>query len=94
MCLEEMLGVAIPEGAVYYAETRRREPVGFTPELRALVEKSAQEMHALMRKEYTPRAKRTKACESCSLKDECLPALSKAPEVAEYLAERLKALDA
>ena len=94
MCLEEMLGIAIPDGAVYYAQTRRREPVEFTAELRALVEKSAREMHALMQKEYTPRAKRTKACESCSLKDGCLPALSKAPEVMKYISEKLKALDA
>lgn len=94
MCLEEMLGVAIPEGAVYYAQTRRRESVDFTPELRELVEKSAREMHTLMQKEHTPRAKRTKACDSCSLKDDCLPTLLKAPKVAEYISERLKALDA
>lgn len=94
MCLEEMLCIAIPEGAVYYAQTRHRESVAFTPELRALVEKTAQEMHALIKKEYTPRAKQTKACESCSLKDDCLPTLSKTPEVAGYISERLNAADA
>lgn len=94
MCLEEMLGIAIPEGAVYYAQTRRREVVELTPELRALVGKSALEMHALMKKEYTPRARQTKACESCSLVDDCLPALSKTPEVAGYLSKMLSAPDA
>ena len=93
MCLEEMLGIDIPEGAVYYAQIRRRESVEFTPELRKLVENSAREMHTLIQKEHTPRAKRAKACESCSLKDDCLPTQSKAPEVAEYISERLKALD-
>ena len=94
MCLEEMLAVDIPEGVVYYAQTRRRESVAFTPELRMLVEKAAQEMHSLMKQEYTPRAKQTKACDSCSLRDGCLPTLQKAPEVAEYLSEKLKTLDA
>lgn len=94
MCLEEMLLIAIPEGAVYYAQTRRRTSVLFTPELRALVEKSAREMHQLMKKEYTPHAKQTKACESCSLRDDCLPTLSKTPGVAGYISNMLKVLDA
>jgi len=93
MCLEEMLGIAIPQGAIYYAQTRRREIVQFTPELRGLVERSAHEMHSLMQKEHTPRVKRSKSCEACSLKDCCLPSLEKVPEVSRYLSEKLKALD-
>lgn len=34
MCLEEMFSTEIPEGAVFYGETRRRETVVFTEELR------------------------------------------------------------
>ena len=34
MCLEEMLCCPVPEGALYYGETRRRTPVRFSPELR------------------------------------------------------------
>ena len=34
MCLEEMLCCDIPEGALFYGEPRRREPVAFTEELR------------------------------------------------------------
>ena len=29
ICLEEMFGVAVPEGALFYGETRRRMPVAF-----------------------------------------------------------------
>ena len=34
MCLEEMLCCTIPEGALYYGETRRRLRVSFSEELR------------------------------------------------------------
>ena len=75
MCLEEMLAVSIPTGYIYYAQTRRRIPVTFTDELRILVNKTAQEMHAYHQRGYTPRVKTTKACRSCSLADICLPDL-------------------
>src|SRR4051812_27370601 len=38
VCLEEMLGVAVPFGALFYGKTRRRKPVEFTPGLRERVE--------------------------------------------------------
>ncbi len=75
MCLEEMLLTEIPQGYIFYAQTRRREPVAFTPELRDLVRKAAQEMHQYFRRGYTPRVKPSKACRSCSLADICLPSL-------------------
>lgn len=75
MCLEEMLLTEIPQGYIFYAQTRRRELVTFTPELRALVRKAAQEMHQYFRRGYTPRVKPSKACRSCSLADVCLPDL-------------------
>ncbi len=75
MCLEEMLSVSIPQGWLFYSETRRREPVEFTAELRGLVRKMAEEMHAYFARGYTPRVKTHKGCKSCSLADLCLPVL-------------------
>lgn len=75
ICLEEMLSVNIPQGWLYYGETRRREPVLFTPELRGLVQKMADEMHAYFGRGYTPRVRTHKGCKSCSLADLCLPVL-------------------
>jgi CRISPR-associated exonuclease Cas4 len=75
MCLEEMLTVNIPAGSLYYGETRHRVSVELTVELRALVQKMAQEMHAYFQRGYTPRVKTSKACRSCSLADICLPVL-------------------
>ena len=75
MCLEEMLCCDIPEGALYYGETRRRETVKLTGELRQEVRDCLAEMHALYQRGHTPRVKPTKACNACSLKELCLPRL-------------------
>ena len=45
MCLEEMLSCEIPQGALFYGETRRREEVDFTAELRDSVREYLAEMH-------------------------------------------------
>ncbi len=85
MCLEEMLCCAVPEGALYYGEPRRRTVVCFTPELRGQVQDSLTEMHELYRRRYTPKVKPTKACNACSLKDLCLPKLMRNRKVSDYL---------
>ena len=85
MCLEEMLLCEIPEGSLFYGETRRRERVKFTPELRGRVRELLNEMQGYMDRGYTPKAKMTKGCNACSLKERCLPKLSKNVPVDEYL---------
>ena len=50
MCLEEMLCCSIPEGAIYYGETKRRMKVELTPKLREMVRGSLSEMHELYRR--------------------------------------------
>ncbi|MEG2596435.1 MAG: CRISPR-associated protein Cas4, partial [Ruthenibacterium sp.] len=77
MCLEEMLCCDIPCGALFYGETKRREAVKFTPELRDAVQNALREMHDLFRRGYTPKSKPSKACNACSLKELCLPTLAK-----------------
>ncbi len=71
-CLEEMLGVVIPDGALFYGESRRRTPVAFDDELRSLTESVARDVHDLLRSGITPPPVRTKGCEACSLKELCL----------------------
>ena len=44
LCLEERMHITIPQGAIFYFATRRREVVEFTPELRAEVEHLAAEV--------------------------------------------------
>ena len=75
MCLEDMLVVSVPVGYLYYGQTRHRVTVEFSCELRDLVRKASQEMHAYYQRGYTPRVKTSRACRSCSLADVCLPML-------------------
>ena len=52
MCLEEMLCCDIPEGALFYGETKRRQRIDFTAELRREVSTLLAEMHQLARRGY------------------------------------------
>ncbi len=90
ICLEEMLCCEIPEGALFYGETRRREIIHFTQELRQKVKCTIEEMRTLFRRGHTPRVKQTKACSACSLKELCIPKLSKTRSVSDYLASALE----
>ena len=88
MCLEEIFVCHIPEGSLYYGETRRRQRVSFTPELRERVESMAAEMRAYYERRHTPSARPSKACNACSLKDLCLPKLTKRESVSAYIHAR------
>lgn len=88
MCLEEIFVCHIPEGSLYYGETRRRQRVSFTPELRERVESMTAEMRAYYERRHTPSARPSKACNACSLKDLCLPKLTKRESVSAYIHAR------
>ena len=90
MCLEEMFSTTISEGALYFGETRRRENITFSQELRDEVKEIFQEMHQYYERGYTPKVKKSKACNSCSLKEICLPKLEKTISVSDYIAQALK----
>lgn len=84
MCLEEMLQTDVPAGAIYYAETHRREEVEFTDGLRQTVTDMLKEMHAYYRRGYTPKVKPHSGCRSCSLKEICLPVICRGRSVENY----------
>ncbi len=90
MCLEEMLCCDIPEGALFYGETRRREVVLFTDELRQEVKDDLSEMHRLYQRGHTPHVRPTKSCNACSLKELCLPKLLGARSVADYISAAME----
>lgn len=89
MCLEEMFSTEIDQGALFYGETRRREIVNITPELRQEVVEMFKEMHHYFTRKYTPRVKYSKSCNACSLKDICVPKLGKTSSVQEYIKRAL-----
>lgn len=90
MCLEEMLCCDIPEGAMFYGETRHRLNVDFTEELRCEVKRLLEEMHDLFKRGRTPKVKPSKACRNCSMQERCLPKLMTSRTVAKYIQEHLE----
>lgn len=88
--MEEMFSALIPEGAIFYGETRRREAVEITGELRDEVKNMFREMHEYYSRKYTPKVKYSKSCNACSLKDICLPKLGKSVSVKTYIDQMLK----
>ena len=85
LCLEEMLGAAVPAGALFYGRTRRRLDVSFDPALRRATEEAAAALHRLFDSRATPPAVHGPKCRNCSLKDVCLPKAPGRPSAAAFL---------
>jgi CRISPR-associated exonuclease Cas4 len=90
ICLEEMLGLRIDEGACFYFETRRRERVIIRDDLRNRLVAIIAEMNNYYDRRYTPRVKKSSKCRACSLRDLCLPELDGTIRVSQYIEERIK----
>lgn len=73
LCLEEMLGLAVPQGAIYYCTSRQRREIIFDIHLREKVNKIAEAVRALLKSGYMPPAVNDQRCEKCSLLESCLP---------------------
>jgi CRISPR-associated exonuclease Cas4 len=93
MCLEEMLCCEISDGYLFYGEMKHRVKVIFDTKLRQKVSDLFAEMHQYFERGHTPQAKRTKACNACSLKDICLPVLEKKKSAAVYMEQIWKEAD-
>ena len=90
ICLEEMFGGEVAEGALFYGQTRRRQTVAFDAALRALTAETATAARANIAAERTPAPVRTPACRRCSLEDLCQPArLERPPHIARWLAAQV-----
>ncbi len=73
ICLEEMLGIGIERGFLFYDKIKKREEVFFTEELRAETYCLADRFHQLIASKTVPPADYDKRCESCSFIDSCFP---------------------
>jgi len=95
LCLEEMTGIAVPEGALFYAETRRRTVVPFDPELRELTEATIRNLRDVFDSRRTPPARYKAAlCKACSLIEFCRPKLVSKPVLSWREQALAAALDA
>jgi len=90
LCLEEMLDVEIPAGALFYGRTRRRQDVDFDIALRRETEDAAKRFHELVEVGITPKAVYMRKCANCSLYDLCMPkTVEKAQSINSYLVDAI-----
>jgi len=73
LCLEEMFGLPVPEGALYYASSRRRRTVAIDAELRKRTLAAISGVRELLAAGMTPAPLADEHCRACSLRDLCQP---------------------
>ncbi len=93
LCLEEMLGIPVPCGTLYYDQPKRREDVDFTPELRQQVLEMVQRLAKIFTNSELPQPfDNDPRCHSCSLLDICQPKQSQR-SVRRWIVKQLKQLN-
>lgn len=84
MCLEEMYGIVVDHGAVFYHQTRHRQIISVTEELRNEVRDASDRMHFLFDSSTIPAPMQSPKCKKCSLINLCLPELGRLPDPTTY----------
>lgn len=74
LCLEEMMGVVVDQGAIYVHSTRRRREVHLDADLRALTLRAVSEVRGMLSAGNLPPPVNDRRCPNCSLIDACIPA--------------------
>lgn len=85
LCLEEMTGKTVEEGALWYMQTRHRHPVIFSAELREKTLQVINEVKTLLESGITPPPNYSKSCKACSLVDLCQPKLLERDKSGKYV---------
>lgn len=75
LCLEEMFGVRVDKGALYWHSSRERREVMFTDDMRERVKELAFAVHEMIEGRLVPPPANDRRCDDCSLRDSCLPSV-------------------
>jgi CRISPR-associated exonuclease Cas4 len=87
-CLEEMRNTKVTEGAVWYWEVRRREPVIIDDDLRATTIEVIENAHELLTTGKTPKPISDKSrCRACSLVELCQPNTFEEDHSTKYISD-------
>ncbi len=73
ICLEEMFGVSVPKGAIFWHGSRERREIVFSDAMRRQVQEVATAVGDMLEKRIVPSPVNDKRCEDCSLRESCLP---------------------
>ena len=86
LCLEAMTGHPVPEGALFYASSKRRRVVAIDAALRQLVVDAAAAVRGMLASETLPPPLTgelaAQRCKGCSLKERCQPETASSPGLA------------
>lgn len=90
LCLEDMHGVNVTEGAIWYWEVRRRTPVAIDAALRQVTLDVIAAAWSLLQSQKTPPPTTDKSlCKACSLRDLCMPDSFRLDKSERYVLEML-----
>jgi CRISPR-associated exonuclease Cas4 len=85
LCVEEMRGVSVAEGALWYWQERLREVVSLDERLRAETRACIDAAREVLQSQTSPApTPDVKRCKACSLVDECAPAVVRKDRSAQY----------
>lgn len=77
LCLESMMGSAVPEGSIYYASSRRRRVVQMDENLRSQVQQAVDAVRGMLQSQRLPPPltgpQAAQRCQGCSLRERCQP---------------------
>ena len=76
LCLEEMLGISVPAGSVWYGGPRRRVEVELTGRLRSQAMAAIDAIREQLLTGVLPDAPDDERCEGCQLLHHCLPGVT------------------
>ncbi len=85
LCLEEMTGNQVSEGALWYHQTRHRLLVNFDQEIRRRTLAIVEQVRALLHSGHTPTPQYSNQCDSCSLYELCLPKCLQKDQSKQYI---------
>ncbi|WP_028884612.1 CRISPR-associated protein Cas4 [Taylorella asinigenitalis] len=85
LCLEEMLGVELSYGYIWYDLNKARHKVCFTDELRDMTISLINEVKILFDNPKAPNPILCSSCKSCSIYDTCLPNIISLDKTKEYI---------
>ncbi len=90
LCLEEMTGKTIPEGAIYHHKSHRRRVVKITEALRQHTIQLIHDTHELISSGVMPAPTQDRAlCRACSLRQTCQPDMVASTERIHQLRKNL-----
>jgi len=93
ICLEEMLNLRLPSGALFFAKSKHRFEVICDEKLRSLAEETVEKVRHLLRNAHTPPPEYGRKCRGCSMVDICMPRAVARRDVKGYIKRMLSELD-